>query len=256
MCGDILVEASELLNVVGYALNKLTHAREKYPSLDALQDLIADWFMADYANRAALTVMASMDQRKWIDDRNYFYAMLGAVSNNPHVRTGDPGELFMRACEEKGDYSFIFTTAPRDGWRPRPGILPSILPWHCYGHQAGHVDKGVWLDDVVILRRTELTAEAEQLIKTSFDGKDAAEALQSMGFTGEQVSTPLGIGLFFPQQAVADEALVLISSIRYAWGSPGLAIWNKSYIPGVFVGSIRGLATTSYRLSKRQEQVP
>jgi hypothetical protein len=68
--------------------------------------------------------------------------MIGAITSasmdDARDATLDPAEYFMRVCEAKGDYSFIYSTAPRSdvpgrSWRPIAGSLPAILCWHSFG---------------------------------------------------------------------------------------------------------------------------
>ena len=141
------VDGSHFLNGVDYTLQKYKKSngldtfdiREQFPHLDALDDLIADWLIARYTKRSALAVMSNMDRRVWSDERNYFFAMIGAVTDKPCRRVKDKladlSETFMTTCEAKSDFSFIYSssirsTDPARRWRPCSGRLPSILPWH------------------------------------------------------------------------------------------------------------------------------
>jgi hypothetical protein len=164
-----VVDGTHFLNCVGYSLDRYqkTHAcnsfgiRQKFPGLDALEDLIADWLISNFTKRSAFQVMSNLDRRHTAEPQNYFYSMIGAVSQTPSARTPSPSvtelsETFMRICEEKNDYSFLYSTAARDErlgrrWRPVPGPLHALLPWHSWGEaQPGHYDsQGFWLDTML-----------------------------------------------------------------------------------------------------------
>ena len=99
---------------------------EAFPNLSAFEDLMADWELAGYVERSALLVMCSLKSKTNNDPNNYFYAVLGALTQEPswNPREGNLSEEFMRVCERKGDYSFIYSVAEKDGdvrrrWRPK-----------------------------------------------------------------------------------------------------------------------------------------
>jgi hypothetical protein len=280
------VDGSHFLNGVGYTLQKYKESnnlddfaiRERFPSLDALEDLIADWMIAAYEKRSALAVMSNMDRRVWSDERNYFFAMIGAVTSNPcersEVTDADLSETFMAICEAKKDFSFIYSssirsTDPARRWRPRGGLLPSILPWHSWGElQQGHFDQDgvLWLDCVLLFRRSPLHDEAKQFIAKWLHREDLGEAneeilatrmhaaLVRMGFTGNKEYMNLKDGLFFPQTVLpagADIVVLVSATLRWTLGAPGIACISNgvgSYIPGVFVGLIDAKSASSVNL--------
>ncbi|KAK5032019.1 hypothetical protein LTS07_004641 [Exophiala sideris] len=120
----VVVDGTDFLNGIGFTLQKYKQKhgfdtfaiREMFPLLDALDDVLGDWRVA---SRCALLVMSNMDRRKWVEERNYFYAMIGSVTSKPCHRTGQGmedqhlSETFMSVCEEKNDFSFIYTSAER-----------------------------------------------------------------------------------------------------------------------------------------------
>ena len=164
VCGSrtgLTVDGPHFLNCVGSALRlyKSKHnldtftVCERFPNLSAFEDLLLDYMTGDYTKRSALQVLSNFHRRSWEEPRNYFYAMIGVMIQEPlSWSTGstlsDIAEAFMTVCERKNDYSFIYTSSPRTEppgkrWYPVPGILPSILPWHIIdldGAQRGHRD--------------------------------------------------------------------------------------------------------------------
>jgi len=274
----VVIDGTDFLNGLGFSLQKYKQRhgvdtfaiRETFPSLDALDELLGDWQIAGYGQRSALQVMSNMDRRKWTEERNYFYAMIGSVTSNPCHRTGQGlgdqhlSETFMSVCEEKNDFSFIYSSAERSidpsrRWRPRAGILPSILPWHNWGEaQPGHYDQDgkLCLEEVLHFDEisTSLTQVARDFIAQWLRRRDLATAseedivraghftLLRMGFTGSRDYVNLGDGVFFPQTPVGGGSfdLVVSTTIRWSLGAPGLVRMKSargtSYIPGVFVG--------------------
>ena len=280
----VVVSGSQFLNHLGFSLGKYKQQcglstfdiRQRFPSLDALDDLIADWQIADYGERSALQVMSNMDRREWREgeDKNYFYSMIGAVTKDPCERpvekeTGpDLAELFMDVCKRKKDFSFIFSSAPRSDvtgqrWRPRPGLLTSIVPWHSWGDaQPGKFDEHgfLWLERVLSLQESSssLSAGARQFIaewlrrEQLVDADDdefvsrSHETLVRMGFTGSAGAIKVGDGLFFPQSTPppgSTVSIIVSTTICWVFGAPGMARVVAEdkiprYIPGVFVGDV------------------
>jgi hypothetical protein len=279
VCPDalgVIVNGSHFLNGMGYTLQEYQKEknldafaiRKQFPSLDAFQDLIADWMIASYTKRSALAVMSNMDRRVRSDERNYFFAMIGAVTSTPCRRSNIEGphlsETFMAICEAKNDFSFIYSSSPRlgdpsQGWRPSSGVLPSILSWHSWGEsQPGHFDHAgsLWLDCVLQFRRSLLSSEATRYIAKWLQLEDLSDAheeklaeqthaaLVRMGFSGSKEHMNTKHGLFFPQTPLPsgiDIDVLVSTTIRWTLGAPGIAcIINgvRSYVPGVFVGLV------------------
>ncbi|KAI0050548.1 hypothetical protein FA95DRAFT_1536012 [Auriscalpium vulgare] len=273
-----MVDGSSFLNGFGYFMEiyKKRHSltsfdiREGWPYLDAFDDLIADYMTASYGERSAYQILASMQRRVWNEDANYFYSMIGAITTEPSRRTSHPtnetlAEAFMIACEEKGDYSFVFTANERDprpgeGWRPMREVLKSVLPWHTYGDgQLGVRDsrgvitlKGMALLDRAatsvsdagrdVLVRIFQVSDVDTTIDAVHTAARLALALKQIGFTGSDTPIVSSAGLFFPQNPLPlDNATVWVStSLVWSFGAPGLAVvkdgGTKVYVPGVFVG--------------------
>ncbi|KAI0059471.1 hypothetical protein BV25DRAFT_1129595 [Artomyces pyxidatus] len=283
-----LVDGNTFLSAFGYYLatykkwNNMASValRERYPYLDAFEDLIADWLISKYGERSAYLVIASMQRRVWAEDANYFYSMIGAITTQPSQRTSNPttatlADAFMIVCEAKGDYSFIFCANERDvrpglTWRPQPEILLAVMPWHSFGEmQWGERDnRGVLtLKAMLRLERSGNVGKEGKRIIGAFlaleDGlPDASDdeivgrlvvALGHMGFTGSSVPLMMSEGYFFPQWPIAENQDVAVwasSSILWVMGAPSIAVVHdadegkKSYIPGVFMGHVHTAAAT------------
>lgn len=144
-----VIGGERFLNRVGYALTHMSltplERRGARPRLDAFEDIL-EYLIAEYEGRSALQVMGVMDRREQLRPEDHFYAMVGAVSRRPasSARTADACETSMSVCERKGDYSFIYSAAPRSvepgrRWRPLAGTcLPS-----CSGTAAAAANRGV-----------------------------------------------------------------------------------------------------------------
>jgi hypothetical protein len=279
---DTLISGSDFLNCVGYGVSRLDcpplERRQRFPRLDAFEDIIADYMVAGYGERSALQVMSNMDRRTQSRPGDHFYAMIGAISTDraSSARTMDPCEAFMSLCERKGDYSFIYSAARRDQtpsrrWRPGPGELPSLVPWHCWGaSQPGREDEGgLCLDKMVVLGESPVGEDARQfaeqwLASTGCRAEDpqlqvhrsAYTALRLMGFSGSSACISTANGYFFPFESVLPDQLVsllIATTVGWVFGAPGLACYNDgkgiSYTPGVLIGSVDRTAATSVRIA-------
>lgn len=145
---------------------------QKYPHLDDFITLGGDWM--SFTGGYALQVMANLDKRVAAEEKplNYWYARIGAVHKIITTQPTDGSEQslsskFMDVCDEAGDFSYIFSAAPRESgslgskalggrnpgsWRPVPVLkydhlghshleLPSIVPHHsCGSKQLGTVN--------------------------------------------------------------------------------------------------------------------
>jgi hypothetical protein len=252
--------------------------REKYPFLDAFESVVLDWRVVEYEERCALHVMSQTDNRLWISPSNIFYSMIGAITSKPSRRKSGSSieslaEAFMNICEDKGDYSFIYSATKRDErpgyeWRPAPQILRSLLPWPCLGDaQRGERDpQGIRLKDMAILERSASVGEKGTATllwclkeyTTSISDSDSAlidkylAILRKIGFTGSEDYLVTTHGIFFPQHRVApDLDVVLWVSTAIGWriATPGLAVVSDGrqkieYVPGIFGGSVPDDAVT------------
>jgi hypothetical protein len=92
------------------------------PEPDGLESSMADWLMGEYLERSAYQILSSMHRRVAQQPADFFDAAIGAVAGAANDAADatelEPAETFMRACEAKGDFSFIFSGAPRDASGP------------------------------------------------------------------------------------------------------------------------------------------
>ncbi|TCD60855.1 hypothetical protein EIP91_009404 [Steccherinum ochraceum] len=276
-----LLDCSEFLNALGYYQTKYReHAnittfdmRTRYPNLDAFEDLMVDWLLAAYTQRSALEIMANMPRRYYEDPKNYFYSMIGALTQKPSKRSKKPtvealAETFMAIAEEKGDYSFIFASSPRDRrpgleWRPKPELLQAIVHWHVDGEAliGAREPDGIRLKGMTIARRSTAAGsqakqtvaswlQAPQLAESSDDAIAGAmrQVLKKCGFSGSGRHILTQHGFTFPQEELSDDADVevwLTTDIYYVFGAPAFVVARTAegtrYIPAVHAGEARGL---------------
>lgn len=207
----------------GHGLNDFELCRH-FPAADALQELVADWYLSTYLRVSALQVMSNFDRRSSSMPKSYFYSMLGVFTQQPSWLEQDStiaelSESLMSLCEQKNDYSFLYSSTPRDGragrrWRPKPDFLHAILPWHIHGSaQEGHyTPEGFWLDSMVKLNLSDEAdfAAKEYIIQglhlstpisssNHVIASDAFSRLELIGFTGCNQHVGSTQGLFFPQ---------------------------------------------------------
>jgi hypothetical protein len=271
------VNASRLFNAVGQALTQYRKVeqvdayefRGRHPRVDALETLSDDWLGASSGNRSAYQVTTAMEGRIAVCAEDYFYAMIGAITSAPSSDPNDaavsPSEYFMRVCEEKGDFSFVYSSAPRssdDGrsWRPRPDRLPPIVPWPSTGAmQTGELHSAllhlhnmtrVTFGQLDEKARIFITAWLEKTVRSPLPsqmGDAVRETLRRAGFTGCGEYLETVDGLFFPQHSPADTSdseVFVATDIFFNFGAPGLLL-NKAESGmarfrdvGVFVGKV------------------
>jgi Heterokaryon incompatibility protein (HET) len=274
---NMLVEGEAFLNSFGHFLetfrkrNKL-HAfqfRARYPFLDTFEDILVDWFMGGFGERSALQVLSSLWVREWQEEANYFYAMIGVITERPSQRTSDPtietlSDAFMTACEDKADYSFIFCCNERDTrpgytWRPARQILRPILPWHVYGDNIlGDRDASgaLVLKGLALLTPASCIGDGgKEMVRGLLQSPNVAdyndgdlkklvlESLNKVGFSGCGAVATMAEGFFFPQQRIPPDADVQFwacCSLTWAIGTPGLAVvchaGSRMYVPGAYLG--------------------
>lgn len=286
--GLALVDGIGLLDKLGQTLLRYKEGhgfnefdiRRHFPAADALQDLVAEWYTSNYLGVSALQVMANLDRRSSIMPKNYLYSMLGVFTQQPSWLEQDStvaelSESLMSLCEQKNDYSFLYSSTPRDGragkrWRPKPDFLHAVLAWHSHGSaQEGHyTSEGFWLDSVMKLNLSdELEFAAKEYIVKGLKlstpisspdhvvASDAFRRFKQIGFTGSSQHVVSTQGLFFPQSQLeldrgSDSLTVLVSvSLRWAFGAPAIARTCKEgielFTPGVFVGIHRESMSSS-----------
>lgn len=283
--GDAWADALDVLNKVGHALQRERDSqpgidldtRSRYPRLDALEDLIADWMVSGPLDRTAYQVISNMHMRSFAALEHLYHAMIGAIVDLPpddallfHL---DATERFFRICETKGDHSFIYTTSPRESivgrrWRPRPtGRLEAVLPWHSWGGgQSGHLHPDyLELDRVGLEQPGSISPSAVGAISQRVEewGRTLEDAprrilqqLRFAGFSGSGDLLETSGGYMFMQSPLPNEPELFVAvatGIRTTYGSPALLLKrDKSGVHeyrdvGVFVGP-PPLATLSIRV--------
>jgi hypothetical protein len=193
--------------------------------------------------------------------------MVGSISATARI-DGDeelsPSEYFMRACERKADFSFIYSTAPRSQtvglyWRPLEGRFPPVLPnLITFGNQergTAHPTH-VSLENMYRLQSGSVGADGLKSAcwfgRTKYDSKSTEEVaskilarLRTLGFTGSGEYMEFDTGFFFPQsvsEPSGDVIAVVSSDIHWVTGGPGLLLCPNSsdiYVfsdVGAFVG--------------------
>ncbi|KAI0876017.1 hypothetical protein GGS24DRAFT_261977 [Hypoxylon argillaceum] len=274
----------DLLNYLVYALEFLfegnTAKEEKkalYPNLAAFESLILDYMVAGVQKPSALQVMSHMDRRRHHLLPDYYFAMTSAVSTECRsFEATDRCDAFMIVCEDKGDYSFIYSAVRRHPsysrrWRPASAPrLPPVLTWRWNGNgQPGHIESGkLYLDDMVVLQcrplqemaKTFITAKLEEMRKEmGFSDSSDLEvtiyaALESMGFEGSPDGISTTHGFFFPYKRVLldnDITILVAAKLESEFGSPGLIEPGgeiDEYVPGVFFGRIDKREATSVKM--------
>jgi hypothetical protein len=280
---DALVDGSQFLNALGQSLSLLRKRGSNLsnlPRLNAFEDAITDWRIADYCGRSALQVMANMDKRVQKRPEDHFYAMIGAVTTTPASAIGHDvaAEAFMVACETKKDFSFIYSAAERNHvkgkrWRPQAAKhIPPILSWQCSGDgQPGHFDNdSLVLEKMAVLPMETLQSSAAQFLnkwlstightttfRTGADLSDCAFSyLKSIGFRGSICCLTLSCGFFFPYACFSEThhcSVYVSTTVFWVFGAPGIASVLDSqgeaeYFPGVFVGDTQSIARNDVRL--------
>jgi len=241
---------------------------KSHPRLNNLEALLADYLIANYSTRSAYQVMSAMDQRSAERADDIFYAMIGSISNAPEkiesAETLSPAEYFMRVCERKGDYSFIYSNAKRSKtagqlWRPEEGkataVLPNLItfgdneagiqePAHLKLENMNRLKPGNINEDALKAARWFAGSKDEEMPKTDVAAK-ILNRLISLGFTGCGEYLEFETGFFFPQskpEQPKDMLVVVSTEIHWVTGGPGLLLRsnntdiNEFCDVGAFVG--------------------
>ncbi|MCJ1285164.1 hypothetical protein MMC26_004502 [Xylographa opegraphella] len=284
----LIVEASDFFHGLAFYLelyrrkHKVTsfQVQKLFPRLSAFEDSMLVWRCNAPLNISALQVMSNMDRRVYRagEPQNYFYAMMGAITTVSTWGAGgatvaEVSDRFMRMCERKNDYSFIYASTVREDrvgrrWRPAPGPMKSILAWHSYGDSAsGYYDTaGFWLCEMLTheisesvgVSGKEIIVQRFQLSGRAFDSDEALaglvyETLVSIDFTGSPEYVTVVDGFVFPQTSLPrDSKLTILVSGNVVWpfGAPGLVIATQAddlpvYVPCAFIGDKTRRASSS-----------
>ena len=277
---DVSVSGDQFLNFVGQAINEYKKAkgydsfklRYCHPRLDSLESLILGWMTANYLEKSAYQVMSDMELREAKFPKDRFYAMIGTITTTPadsqSAQSVNPAEYFMQVCEAKGDYSFIYSTAPRSEipgrcWRPIPDPrepLHPILSWSSYGErQSGCTyPTHLQLNNMCRLTIGSISPSARQFIKEWLQSDNTVSLsdtiqisifcrLKDAGFSGCEKPLELKSGYFFPRSTITDLEKVFVvvaTEVRWVHGAPGLLVRDDGtdiyhYCGvGVFVGPV------------------
>lgn len=259
--GSEMVSGHDFLNAVMIAIDKYKSqngldddAWEKRSGrLRSLERLLADYRISDYATRSAYQVMSVMDERFAERPEDHFYAMVGSIAASERV-DGDedltPSEYFMRVCERKADFSFIYSTAPRDEtvgqrWRPMDGRFPTVLPSLI---TFGSSERGIAhathlsLESMYRLQAGPIGSDGLKSVRWFARASDSCTSsedvalrilkrLRALGFSGPGKYLEFETGFFFPQsvsELSKDVFAVVSSDIHWVTGGPGLLLRTSS----------------------------
>lgn len=236
---------------------------EEYPSLSSFEAVVLDWRIMDYQKRSAYQVITNMCYRQSDLPNGLVYAMLGCIADDqrsPDRRAAIPAiELFMQICEAKGDFSFIYTTAPRGkeknkNWRPDAELLKPVLPWlYCWGEgQAGtlHADY-LELKNVCLYEPAPISGESlktlmgvmsnhQPVTEDSYGIPYIWQQLNKIGFEGCGQYLELEHGYFFTidHLPVTDNLMAVVATgVCWTFGAPGILVEKKVEGPYPFVGT-------------------
>lgn len=258
--GNITTDTARYSDSNGFDRNELAM---RFPILESLQASIAADRTAEFTGteRSVFQVMSEMQKRCTAREGDRIYAMIASITNLSSDRLDDailhPAENFMRICEEKGDYSFIYCTAPRSdmlgrGWRPVADKLQPVLSGlladgsglsGCL--KATHLQ----LDNMCRMTPNRLNPVAKS-IGNFLHGNIATallERLRQKGFTGCGEYLELENGYFFPQSSFTrskDIFVVASPDVQWAQGAPGMLLRsndtdiNQFCDVGVFIGRL------------------
>lgn len=271
--GSVLIHEHDFLNAIltdttDYAKAQgLERAKLaiQFPRLDSLQEMIAEHKIVEYAGRSAYQVISAMHQRFAEREEDRIYAMIGVVTDLPSDSQDiHPAEYFMRVCEAKGDYSFIYCTTPRSdlpgkSWRPVADTIPPVLSGLLVsgGGMAGRQEEThLQLDKMCRMMPGTVNPDALKAIGKFLQSDIAGlspldianavlERLRNKGFSGCGDYLELENGYFFPQSECSrpDDVFAIASEdVQWMNGGPGLLVRsngsdiNNFCDVGVFVG--------------------
>ena len=257
--------------------------RLQYAALDSLECLIADYKIANYAERSAYQAMTAMSTRFSERTEDHFYSMIGAITKTtPSMRIDEAtsaSEYFMKTCEEKGDYSFIYSTAPRNTtlgkrWRPIEGkFQPIVIKIVIFGDGQPGSSNPTHIELTKMARLAIFPIGPEGLKATKAHlamvhrnrpvgniysaPSDVAEAIleliRAKGFSGSGHYVEVENGFFFLQSELEptdDTFIALSTEVNWQGGGPGMLLRsnangiNDFCDVGVFFGRIPKIVET------------
>lgn len=263
----ILTDTTDYADAQGFVRTELA---VRFPRLDNLQVMMAEHRIAEYTGRCAYQVMSAMHQRYAEREDDRIYAMIGAITDSPSDNLSDvtlsPAEYFMRVCEAKGDFSFIYCIAPRSDepgrhWRAVTEKIAPVLSGVLVGGsgQAGSIKPThLQLENMCRFAPSTLNLDGLKSTRAFLQGDSANlspadiataifERLKQKGFSGCGDYIELESGFFFPQSKFtrSDEIFVAISpDMNWTNGAAGLLLCsngtdiNQFCDVGVFVGRL------------------
>lgn len=253
--GNIATDTAHYADANEFDRNELSM---RFPRLESLQESIAADRIAEFTGtgRSAFQVMSEMQKRCTERESDRIYAMIASITDLSSDRLDDailhPAENFMRICEEKGDYSFIYCIAARSdipgrGWRPASDQLQTIL--------SGLLTSGSGLSGCLKATHLQLDnmcrmtpSHLNPIAKSNGNIATALlEQLRQKGFTGCGEYLELESGYFFPQSSFSrskDIFVVASPDVQWAQGAPALLLRandtdiNQFCDVGVFIGRL------------------
>jgi hypothetical protein len=226
-----------------------------HPGLSNLEMLLLDYRIAGFTDRSAYQVMSAMGQRVAERPEDYFYAMIGSITTTSSMTEDDerlrPAEYFMRVCEQKGDFSFIYNTAQRStklgqGWRPFAEEFSAVLPGliifgsgEAGSRESTHLELeqmdrpiiGAIAADGLKVAGWFLGPQSEGLSPEAM-AAGVLKKLRVLGFTGCGEYLEFETGFFFPQlKPKISEDLFVAVSCKVDWlrGGAGASPPVKRY---------------------------
>lgn len=211
--------------------------------------------------QSAFQAMSATSRRltTYQDDR--INAMLSVVTDTitdiPNKQLIAPVENFMRACEEKGDYSFIFSKNQRSKalgrtWRPiGDEITPIISDVSVTGSGLSGFLQDTHLQmnnmcRMIPWKSNSIVYSIENFLNTDFS-KDLFDKLTERDFTGYDKCIKLEEGYFFTQSSHKRSKNLFIAisgDVKFHQGAPGLLLRsndtdiNEFCDVGIFIGKV------------------
>jgi hypothetical protein len=259
---NLIVSGQDFLRSIMDAIEdyKLRHALSNlnwlsiHPGLSDLELLLADYRIADFADRSAYQVMSNIGQRFSERPDDYFYSMIGSItttaSQTEESECPHPAEYFMRVCEQKRDFSFIYNAAQRSsemglGWRPLTEKFSAVLPRLLIfgrGETGVRESTHLELEKMFVPLAGAISADglkaASSFLGLQIQGlpKEAIalgvlEKMRVLGFTGCGEYLELETGFFFPQlkyQISADLFVAVSCGVDWVRGGPGMLLRSNA----------------------------
>jgi hypothetical protein len=194
--------------------------------------------------------------------------MIGALTQDLPAAIDDlevsPAEYFMRVCERKGDFSFIYAAGRGDAdsvpsWRPPTTSLWAIFPWVSDGErQSGELHGSILrLHKVHRTSPGRLTDDGRSFLEsarrplgledqTTLKGEAIVASLQRGGFKGHGPPVELPDGYYLPLSPIDDLNgldVIVSTEIRWPFGAPALLVTTASgpaHVTdvGIFLGPV------------------